>query len=759
MRTSQSTDAARERRPVKSSSSTEHRPIFPEHIQAIVEARHSNPFAVLGPHPVVHDGAQLLAIRVFVPGTKRLWILPRGHEQNPVEGRELHPEGFFEAVLGPVGEDFRYRVRVERSDGRTWEFEDPYRFGRLLTDYDLHLLGEGTHYKTYEKLGAHVDQVDGVDGVRFAVWAPNAERVSVVGSFNDWDGRRHPMRGLGSSGVWELFLPALAEGDVYKFEIRARGTGDLRLKTDPYGFFAEVRPSTASVVYSLDKHEWKDREWMESERFRRNALDAPISIYEVHLGSWMRADGNRFLTYAELADRLVPYVQDLGFTHIELLPILEHPFDSSWGYQTLGYFAPTSRHGRPEDFAAFVDACHEAGIGVLLDWVPAHFPKDDHGLRLFDGSHLYEHADPRQGEHRDWGTLIFNYGRTEVCNFLLSSALFWLDKYHLDGIRVDAVASMLYNDYSREEGQWIPNRYGGRENLEAIEFIRRFNRLCHEYHPGVLTVAEESTAWPGVSRPTDTGGLGFSLKWNMGWMNDTLEYISKEPVHRKYHQQGLTFSLLYAFTENFLLPLSHDEVVHGKQSLLDKMPGDGWQKFANLRLLLGYLYMHPGKKLLFMGSEFGQGAEWNCEQSLDWHLLDVDFHRGIQNYVRDLNRAYQDEPALSEVDFDWFGFEWIDFNDWENSVVSFLRKARDGRSELVVTLNFTPVPREGYRIGVPGPGFYSEIINSDSDHYRGSNLGNVGGLTAEAVPCHGREWSIPITLPPLAMTVFRRESD
>ncbi|MEM7231303.1 MAG: 1,4-alpha-glucan branching protein GlgB [Planctomycetota bacterium] len=726
-----------------------------ETIDAIVQARHTNPFSVLGPHPVqAEDGSMSLSVRGFVPGAVRMWVLPSGSSE-PVEAKRLHVEGFFECNVGPVGEEFRYRLRVERSDGANWSFEDPYRFGRVLTDYDTYLFSEGTHYKTYDKLGAHVQVIDGIHGVHFAVWAPNAERVSIIGAFNDWDGRRHVMRALGASGVWEFFLPELTEGDTYKYEIRTR-EGDLRVKSDPYAFRSELRPGTASIVHTLDQYEWQDRTWIEEGRARANALDRPISIYEVHLGSWRRADENSFLSYRDLADQLVPYVVDMGFTHIELLPVLEHPLDSSWGYQALGHFAPTSRHGTPDDFAHFVDTCHCAGIGVLLDWVPAHFPKDDHGLRYFDGTHLYEHADPRQGEHQDWGTMIFNYDRTEVRNFLLSSALFWLDKYHIDGIRVDAVASMLYNDYSREEGQWLANEFGGRENLGAVEFIKRFNALCHEYHPGVLTIAEESTAWPGVSHPTYAGGLGFSMKWNMGWMNDTLDYFSREPVHRKYHHQSLTFSLLYAFTENFMLPLSHDEVVHGKCSLLDKMPGDGWQKFANLRLLYTYLYTHPGKKLLFMGQEFGQGAEWNSNQSLDWHLLETDYHTGIQNLVRDLNRLYRAEPALSELDFDWKGFDWIDFHDWEKSLISYTRRSRMDNSEVVVVLNFTPEPRGGYRIGVPGPGLYAEALNSDSGHYVGSNIGNGGGVEAEEIESHGSAWSISLNIPPLGGLILRR---
>jgi 1,4-alpha-glucan branching enzyme len=739
--------------------STEIRPsITDDDAERLVEALHPNPFAVLGPHAVRVDDETLLAVRAFVPGARRIWILPRGGPSPAIEARCVHSEGVFEALFGPVGPEFRYSLRVERGDGHTWEGEDPYRFGRVLSDFDLYLLGEGNHLRSYEKLGAHALVLDGVAGVHFSVWAPNAERVSVVGSFNDWDGRRLPMRNLAPSGFWEIFVPDLAPGDLYKFEVRSNAGGALFLKSDPYALRSELRPGTASVVHRLDQHPWQDAAWIAEGRGRRNALDAPMSIYEVHLGSWKRGEGNRFLSYREMADDLVRYVQDMGFTHVELLPVLEHPLDESWGYQSLGYFAPTSRFGPPEDFAAFVDALHAAGIGVILDWVPAHFPRDDHGLRYFDGTHLYEHSDPREGEHRDWGTMIFNYGRREVWNFLLGNALFWLDKYHLDGMRVDAVASMLYRDYSRREGEWIPNVYGGRENLEAIEFLKRLNQLCHGKHPGILTIAEESTAWPGVSHPVHLGGLGFSMKWNMGWMNDTLEYFAKDPLYRKYHHQNLTFSLLYAFTENFILPLSHDEVVHGKRSLLDKMPGDGWQKFANLRLLLGFQFAHPGKKLLFMGGEFGQGQEWQHGQSLDWHLLDIDYHAGVQRFVRDLNRLYVSEPALYEVDFQWQGFDWLDFHDWEGSVLSFLRRSHDGRREVVAACNFTPVPRIGYRIGVPSPGFYREVLNSDSSYYCGSNLGNKGGVLAEDSPSHGRRWSLQLNLPPLGIVLLRRES-
>jgi len=626
---------------------------------------------------------------------------------------------------------------------------------RILTDFDLHLIAEGTHYKIYEKLGAHVMEIDGKKGVYFAVWTPNAKKVSVIGDFNNWNHKKNPMKLVGDSGIWETFVPGIGEGELYKFYIESKYHGYKEQKADPFAFYFEVRPKSAAIVYNIEgKHQWQDQEWIE-QRKKKNWLESPMAIYEVHLGSWMRGEDNRFLTYRELAEKLILYVKDLGFTHIELLPITEHPLDASWGYQTIGYFAPTSRFGKPEDFMYFVDQCHQNGIGVIMDWVPAHFPKDAHGLGFFDGTCLYEHEDPRKGEHRDWGTLIFNYGRNEVRNFLISNALFWIEKYHIDGLRVDAVASMLYLDYSRAPGEWIPNIYGGNENLEAIDFLKRFNEIVHGYHPGVLTIAEESTAWPMVSRPTYLGGLGFSMKWNMGWMHDTLEYFSKDPIFRKYHTNDLTFSFLYAFTENFILPFSHDEVVHGKRSMLDKMPGDMWQKFANLRALYGYMYGHPGKKLLFMGSEFGQWREWNFDESLDWHLLEYDSHKGLQRFVIDLNRIYKSEPALYELDFDWHGFEWIDFHDSDNSIISFIRRAKNPDDFLVFVFNLTPVPRFSYRIGVPRAGFYKEILNSDSKFYWGSNLGNGGGVSADDTPAHERPFSLNLTLPPLSVLIFK----
>ncbi len=578
-------------------------------------------------------------------------------------------------------------------------------------------------------------------------------RVSVVGDFNHWDGRRHPMRNTGATGIWELFIPDLVEGEVYKFEVKSRFNSYLVQKADPYGFAAENRPKTASVVWDVTDFEWSDDAWM-ADRAHRQALDAPIAVYEIHLGSWKRKEGNAFLNYRELADDLVIHLQATHFTHVELLPINEHPFDGSWGYQPVGYFAPTARFGTPDDFAYFVNTLHRHGFGVILDWVPAHFPRDLHGLGYFDGTHLYEHEDPRLGEHRDWGTKIFNYGRAEVRNFLYGNALFWLERYHIDGLRVDAVASMIYLDYSRKPGEWVPNAFGGNENLDAIDFLKKFNELCHREHPGVLTIAEESTSYAGVSRPTYLGGLGFSLKWNMGWMNDTLRYFEKDPVYRKYEHGGLTFSLIYAFHENFMLPLSHDEVVHGKKSLLDKMPGDLWQKFANLRLLYGYMYGHPGKKLLYMGSEIAQWREWNHEESLDWHLLDWHDHRGIFNVLCDLNGVYRAEPALHQIDFEWQGFEWLELHDWENSVLAFLRRGRDG-SGMVVVCNFTPIPRYDYRIGVPAAGYYQEILNTDSERYGGSNLGNSGGVWSRDEGHGGRPYQIALTLPPLAVVFLK----
>ncbi|GAC1469429.1 MAG: 1,4-alpha-glucan branching enzyme [Isosphaeraceae bacterium] len=732
--------------------------VRPEEIERIVQANHWNPFEVLGPHLVEIGKGKGLSIRAFLPDARHAWVidLSRGEPGAKSPMTRLHADGFLESVFPGKSAPFPYRLAIENHEGHSWQFVDAYRFGPVLTDYDLHLLGEGTHNRNFERLGAHLQTHDGVRGVAFAVWAPNANRVSVVGDFNHWDGRRHSMRNRGATGVWELFIPELNQGEVYKFEVKSRFNNYLVQKADPYGFAAELRPKTASVVWDVTGFAWSDSDWLAS-RDQRQALDAPISVYEIQLGSWKRKpeEGNAFLNYRELADQLVEYLSHTQFTHVELMPISEYPFDGSWGYQPVGYFAPTSRFGTPDDFAYFVNALHRQGIGVIVDWVPAHFPRDLHGLGYFDGTHLYEHEDPRLGEHRDWGTKIFNYGRPEVRNFLYGNALFWLERYHIDGLRVDAVASMLYLDYSREPGEWVPNAFGGNENLEAIDFLKRFNELCHQEHPGVLTIAEESTSFSGVSKPTYLGGLGFSLKWNMGWMNDTLRYFSKDPVYRKYEHGSLTFSLIYAFTENFMLPLSHDEVVHGKGALLDKMPGDLWQKFANLRLLYGYMYGHPGKKLLYMGNELAQWREWSHDKSLDWHLLEWRDHRGIFRLVCDLNALYREQAALFQIDFDWQGFDWLELHDWENSVLAFLRRARDEADSIIVVCNFTPVPRYDYRIGVPSGGFYREILNTDSEIYGGSNFGNEGGVWASDVPHAGRPYHLSLRIPPLGVLYLK----
>ena len=721
-------------------------------MQALVGATCADPFALLGPHRPAGAGSSGFVVRTVQPAARRVDLVTAA---GSVEMTRSHPAGLFEATRQSASVT-PYRLRVTYQDGQVAELDDPYQYDRVLSDFDLHLLHEGTHNRSYEKLGAHRLTVGSTEGVHFAVWAPNADRVSVLGDFNGWDGRVHPMRLLGSSGIWEMFVPALPDGEHYKFEIRSRD-GVVAQKVDPFGFFFEVPPASASIVWDLRKHEWGDAQWMAERPGRDHWMREPMAVYEVHLGSWRRvADrGEGYLTYRELAERLVSYVKDMGYTHIELLPVMEHPFSGSWGYQVVGFFAPTSRFGPPEDFKAFVDECHRQGIGVILDWVPGHFPKDAHGLAQFDGTALYEHEDPRQGEHQDWGTLIFNYGRHEVRNFLMSNALFWLDEYHIDGLRVDAVASMLYLDYSREAGRWVPNRFGGRENLEAIDLLRQLNAQTHAAHPGTVMVAEESTAWPGVSRPAHLGGLGFTYKWNMGWMHDVLEYASKDPVYRRWGHDEMTFSMLYAFTENFVLPFSHDEVVHGKRSMLDKMPGDVWQKCATLRALYGFMFGHPGKKLMFMGGEFGQWREWNHEASLDWHLLDEAPHAGIQRWVRDLLATYRAEPALYEQDHEPAGFTWIDCSDHESSVYSFIRRARHPDDYVALVFNFTPIPRNCYRIGVPEPVTYIERLNSDSAVYGGSNVGNVGAVTADAVAAHGHPASLSLTLPPLGCLVLK----
>jgi len=629
----------------------------------------------------------------------------------------------------------------------------------FITDYDLHLLAEGTHYRSWEKLGAHIIDNGNAKGTFFALWAPNAKKISVIGDFNNWDRDANPLSRIKDSGYWQGFVPGIGSGTLYKYALTSKLAGYQAEKTDPYAFHCEIRPATASVVWDLTGYQWQDKEWMNTRRARHHH-ESPIAIYEVHLGSWMRREDNGgWLNYREIAEKLASYVGHMGYTHVELLPINEHPFDGSWGYQTIGYFAPTSRFGTPQDFMYLVDTLHRHGIGVILDWVPAHFPRDAHGLGFFDGSHLYEHADPRQGEHKDWGTFIFNYGRTEVAEFLLANALFWLEVYHIDGLRVDAVASMLYLDYSRKEGEWIPNRYGGRENLEAIDFLKRFNELVYQEHPDVMTFAEESTAYPMVSRPTYLGGLGFGFKWNMGWMHDTLDYMSQDPIHRSFHHHRLTFSLLYAYHENFILPFSHDEVVHGKGSMIGKMPGDDWRKFANLRLLYGYMYTHPGKKLMFMGCEIGQWTEWDHDASLDWPLLEYPFHQGLQRWVRDLNTFLRGEPALYELDNNPAGFSWIDCNDSQQSVLSYIRRGKEHEDTIVCVGNFTPVPRHNYRLGVPVMGYWEEVLNSDAPIYGGSGQGNFGGKEATPQSVHGENHSLNVTLPPLAIMVFRLKKE
>jgi 1,4-alpha-glucan branching enzyme len=731
----------------------------PDELNSFLSGTHSDPFRILGPHRRGDD----LVIRVFRPDAEKIDIVlaaaPKAFgggeqdRQSAVAAEKVHRDGFFCAAVPGATRDLDYRVQITKWDGSKESAADPYQYGPIMGEIDLHLFAEGQHWQLYEKFGAHLRKIGKERGVYFAVWAPNAQRVSVVGDFNGWDGRVNPMRRLLGSGVWELFLPGLKESAHYKFEIRAQ-SGALLLKSDPFAFFNQHGISTASLVYDLSRYHWSDDAWMES-RPKRDWPKSAINIYEVHLGSWRRhAKEDRFLSYLELTETLIPYVLEMGYTHIELLPIAEHPFEGSWGYQVTNYYAPTSRFGTPDELRHFIDKCHQVGIGVIMDWVPAHFPKDAHALAEFDGTDLYEHMDPRQGEHQDWGTLIFNYGRNEVRNFLIANALFWLDKYHIDGLRVDAVASMLYLDYSRKAGQWIPNVFGGRENLDAIHFLKRCNEVCYERFPGVMTIAEESTSWPGVSRPTYLGGLGFGFKWNMGWMHDFLEYMSLDSIYRRFHHGNITFSLLYAFQEHFILVLSHDEVVHGKRSLLSKMPGDEWQKFANLRMFYAWMCGQPGKKLLFMGSEFGQWHEWNHDTSLDWNLLDLPRHDGLRRLVQHLNFTYKNEPALWEMDDSYEGFEWIDFHDADNSVVSFLRKSSAGEI-IVFIVNATPVVRHNYRLGVPHAGSYREIINSDADTYGGSNVGNYGGVQSEDRQWMGREHSILIHLPPLATLAFK----
>lgn len=720
--------------------------ISQEDIEKLIKGEHQDPHYILGGHPNRNG----VIIRAYHPDAIQAKLLLDGKEI-PME--KIHPNGLFAVLIKNKKWPFDYIQRFYFSNGNIWERRDPYRFLPTLGELDLYLIREGRHFEIYKKLGAHPIIHDGVKGVSFAVWAPNALRVSVIGDFNHWDGRIYPMRVLGDSGVWEIFIPDLEEGILYKYEIKTK-SGDLRIKTDPFAFYMELRPKNASIVWDLNKYQWNDKDWMK-ERIKKNIYHSPLNIYEVHLGSWQRGEKNRFLNYREIAPKLISHIKKYGFTHIELLPIMEHPHDASWGYQVSGYYAPTSRYGNPDDFRYFVDYCHQHKIGVILDWVPSHFPKDDYSLRFFDGTALYEYADPRLGEHPDWHTLIFNFARTEVKNFLIANALFWLKEYHIDGLRVDAVASMLYLDYSRKPGEWIPNKYGGNENLEAIAFLQELNKEVYQQCPGCFTIAEESTAWPGVSRPVYLGGLGFGFKWNMGWMHDTLFYFSKDPIYRKWHHNQMTFSMLYAYTENFILPLSHDEVVHGKGSLYQKMPGDKWQKLANLRALFTYMYTHPGKKLVFMGNEIAQEKEWDYLSSIDWHLLEDPDRKKFSKFFEDLGKIYLENPPLWYEDHTPSGFQWIDCHDNNHSVFSYIRRA--GKEYLICVLNLTPVPRFNYRIGVPELKTYLEIFNSDSEYYGGSNLGNLGKIKAESIHAHGFPYSVSLTLPPLAGLILKPE--
>jgi len=718
---------------------------FLAEIDALVGGYHADAFRILGPH-VTNSG---WSVRSFLPHANAAFVETAGRQ---VPMTRVHDAGFFLADL--PGTPAPYRLIAANPGQDPQPLEDPYRFGPIISNFDLHLHTEGTLHRAWETFGAHPQVIDGVPGVRFAVWAPAALSVTVTGAFNDWHDTRHPMR-LRDGGVWELFLPGIQSGDVYKYRVKSRHNDYVQLKCDPYAFRAEVPPLTASVVHEWTGYQWTDAEWMD-HRAKTNWLEAPMSVYEVHLESWMHDENGRPLTYRQFAQILVEYVRRLNYTHIELMPIMEHPYSGSWGYQVTGFFAATSRFGTPEDFMYFVDACHRAGIGVILDWVPGHFPKDAHGLAWFDGTALYEHADPRQGEHRAWGTHVFNYGRNEVRTFLVSNALFWLEQFHIDGLRVDAVASMLFLDYGREHGEWIPNQFGGRENLEAVEFLKQFNIAAHKV-PGAITIAEESTSFGAVTHPVYMGGLGFTMKWNMGWMHDMFNYFKLEPVFRRFNQSNITFSLLYAFTENFLLPISHDEVVHGKSSLVGKMPGDEWQRFANVRAFLAYMYGHPGKKLLFMGQELGQYEEWDWQGQIRWELLEFHFHRKLQALIAELNKLYKSQPALYEVDTSFNGFEWIDFRDVDASVIAFLRRGKNPDDFLVFVCNFTPVPRHHYRIGVPRDGNYMEILNTDSSAFGGSNMGNMGWRNADAHKSHGHPFSLSLTLPPLAVVVFQPE--
>lgn len=720
----------------------------------IVNCEHKDPHTVLGMHEVLHDDREVVAVRAFLPGAKELYVIDKNDENAVYKADRIHEDGFFETVIEDRHKWFDYKFRIVYWDGNENITADAYSFPPTVSDYDKYLFGAGNHYEIYNKLGANICEINGTEGVSFAVWAPNAKSVSVIGSFNYWDGRSAQMRMLGNSGIWEIFIPGAAEFDRYKFRIKDRNN-NVTDKSDPYGFYMEKRPQNASIVYDLGVYRWKDAKWIK-QRETSDPYRSPMNIYEVQLGSWMRVpeEENRFLTYRELADKLVKYVKKMGYTHIELLPVSEYPFDGSWGYQVTGYYAPTSRYGEPDDFRYFVDCCHQKGIGVIVDWVPGHFPKDANGLARFDGTALYEHEDWRKGEHKEWGTYVFNYGRKEVSNFLIANALFWIKEYHIDGIRVDAVASMLYLDYFRNEGEWIPNKYGGRENLEAVEFLKHMNSVIRGAYEGVLTFAEESTEWEGVTKGADRNGLGFSFKWNMGWMNDFLEYMKKDPIYRKYHHNNLTFGITYAYSENFVLVLSHDEVVHMKGSMIGKMPGDIWQKFANLRAAYGFMYAYPGKKLLFMGNDIGQYSEWNEAKSIDWHVLENDFNCKLNLFLQDLFKLYKKEPAFWERDTYPEGFEWIECDDAENSVVSFVRHGANVEDLIVIICNFTPKTVEGYDVGVPYEGYYKEILNSDDEKYGGSGVINKKAVRSKKEHCNRCANKITINLPPLATSVF-----
>ncbi len=723
--------------------------IHPDAIKALVAGDIGSPRSLLGRHQV----GDTLSVRAFRPWARQVELV-EGESGRRASMRLIHDAGLFVAELDASWAEASYHFEALAQDGEIERFEECYGHPPLLSEYDVYLFRRGQHRQIYQKLGAQLREVAGATGVNFAVWAPNCYKVALIGDFNRWDPRTHAMENINDSGIWEIFVPGLEAGARYKFEVRSHNQGYRGIKADPYGFGSELRPNTASIVRDLEQYHWDDDAWM-AQRAEGNPLKEPMNIYELHLGSWKRQAGGDFLSYGELADELLPYLVDMGYTHLELLPVAEHPLDASWGYQVTGYYAPTSRFGAPEDFMGFVDRCHQEGIAVILDWVPAHFPKDGYGLNYFDGTHLYSHEDPRQGEHPDWGTMIFNYARSEVRNFLLANALFWLKEYHIDGLRVDAVSSMIYLSFSRENGDWIPNEFGGDENLGALDFLREFNEIVHAEAPGAITIAEESTSWPMVSRPNYIGGLGFTFKWNMGWMHDSLQYMRQDPLYRRFHHHQITFASLYAFSENFLLPLSHDEVVHLKGSLIDKLPGDYWQKFAGLRLLLGYQMTQLGKKLNFMGNEFGQFAEWSEARSLDWHLLEYDAHKRMQCWARDINRFYREQPALWQLDFEPAGFRWIEANDTDNSVYSYIRFADDSDDFLVIALNCTPVVRENYRIGVPRAGYYEEALNSDAEIYGGGNIGNLGGLHSDEQASHGLPCSLSLRLPPLAILILK----